>query len=317
MPTFHHLSIEMVLILLLFSIYDFQMLIPSKYLNVSVEDINQRRLCGTDVYTDDSDIVALSAHVGAFQPTEVVGEFDEWEGLVVSILVSLPVERYQGSSRNSIDSSTWEGDSLRSIKIVDSQWLPKTKRRKTIDPENRVLTASELDDIESRRIGKTLRGWITKEENVIRGLTFVCGVDGGLWVKYSLGVVGDCPYRGARFLSVRLQKKKLLMDVNGVQDRGIYVLHYVPLEIPHENGSGETEKGEKKDVDAETGAKKEKEDVNLQLRLEKKRIDGGGGCDVIYDDLLWDELEWSHVGLKVRTLDLHIEKVLYESVTVE
>jgi hypothetical protein len=36
----------------------FQMLISSKCLNVSVEEINQRRLCGTDVYTDDSDIVA-------------------------------------------------------------------------------------------------------------------------------------------------------------------------------------------------------------------------------------------------------------------
>jgi hypothetical protein len=252
----------------------------------------------------------VSAHVGVFQPSDAVGEFDEWEGLVVTILVSLPTESYQRSSRNSVDSLAWEGDSLRSIRIIDSQWIPKVKRRKLMDPENRVLMASELDDIESKRIGKTLRGWITKEQNIVRGLTFVCGVDGELWVKYSMSVVADCPHRGARFLSVRLQKKKLLMDVNGVRDRGIYILYYVPLEDPHER-DGDQEEG----IDAEFAAEKEPEDIKLQLRLEKKRVDGG--CDVVYDDLLWDELEWSGVGLKVRTMDLRITKVLYESITSE
>ncbi|KAK9446826.1 uncharacterized protein V1518DRAFT_422738 [Limtongia smithiae] len=65
--------------------------------------VTRRRVWGTDVYTDDSDVVAALYHAGFLPPARDVGAGD-----CVATLRILPVlVRYQGCFRNGINSRTW------------------------------------------------------------------------------------------------------------------------------------------------------------------------------------------------------------------
>ncbi|KAK9464496.1 hypothetical protein V1512DRAFT_230694 [Lipomyces arxii] len=78
---------------------------------------NKREIWGTDVYTDDSDIVAVLYHLGHLPPPDdVTGD------CIATIRVLPTLERYQGLYRNGMNSRSWlsghDGVSYKVDKVV-------------------------------------------------------------------------------------------------------------------------------------------------------------------------------------------------------
>jgi hypothetical protein len=96
--------------------------IPSHLFEIG--NLCRRALWGTDVYTDDSDILSIILHTGWLRVGSEQGEEDEENSIVVSCVVAPALVRYQGCLRQGLKSRAWgnghDGVSLmvEDVKIV-------------------------------------------------------------------------------------------------------------------------------------------------------------------------------------------------------
>ncbi|CAI5473341.1 unnamed protein product [Closterium sp. Yama58-4] len=80
--------------------------VPPESITTANRQVRSRQLWGTDVYTDDSDIVAVLMHVGYITPVSVPPPASIAE-LRATIRVLPPQPSYRSSSRNSMRSRAW------------------------------------------------------------------------------------------------------------------------------------------------------------------------------------------------------------------
>ena len=80
--------------------------IDAKHLTTENVGIKERRVWGTDTYTDESDLVAIAAHAGVFSPTADVSKF---AGMVMVVRVTEAQSVYPASQRNSLRSRSLTG----------------------------------------------------------------------------------------------------------------------------------------------------------------------------------------------------------------
>lgn len=100
-----------------------EMRIPSKYLNSRNREVVLRQLWGTEVYTDDSDVIAILQHSGKIllrptMPPEHIG------GVVTYLRVLPAASRYASSERYGIKSRAWgPGYHRCSLQVVRCEWV--------------------------------------------------------------------------------------------------------------------------------------------------------------------------------------------------
>lgn len=82
-----------------------EVLLPTKYLTCDTKQVQLRQLWGTDVYTDDSDLVAVLVHTGHVSKLKTQAKTP----LLVSLRVCPGQASYTGSERNGLSSRDWEG----------------------------------------------------------------------------------------------------------------------------------------------------------------------------------------------------------------
>ncbi|EPX70918.1 transcriptional regulatory protein Rxt3 [Schizosaccharomyces octosporus yFS286] len=93
--------------------------IDAKWLNAAINPrLGKRELWGTDVYTDDSDIVTMLAHCGYFSLFKPITKI-----AVVDLFILPPLLGYKGTRKNQIESRSWTSrqDGL-SIKVKNQKW---------------------------------------------------------------------------------------------------------------------------------------------------------------------------------------------------
>ncbi|EEB05844.1 transcriptional regulatory protein Rxt3 [Schizosaccharomyces japonicus yFS275] len=93
--------------------------IEAKWMNAAINlRLSKREIWGTDVYTDDSDIVTILAHRGYFSLLKPVVE-----DAVVDLHVLPPLMEYKGTRTNRIESRSWSTphDGM-SIKVFRVTW---------------------------------------------------------------------------------------------------------------------------------------------------------------------------------------------------
>ncbi|RKP09890.1 histone deacetylation protein Rxt3-domain-containing protein [Thamnocephalis sphaerospora] len=127
--------------------------VPSAWLTYTNPSVRQRRLWGTDVYTDDSDVVAVIIHAGHYTPpsphpllqqqqwhmdteaapTEVsrpsrgiLDQFPPYD-LVVTLRVVPRLNRYTGTVRNYVRSRDWPHHDGASFVVESVERLPLGK----------------------------------------------------------------------------------------------------------------------------------------------------------------------------------------------
>ena len=80
-----------------------EVLLPSKYLSGEGKPVKLNQLWGTDVYSDDSDLVAVLVHTGHLKLKSSTPKTT----LLVSLRVCPPPDAFVGSERNGIRSREW------------------------------------------------------------------------------------------------------------------------------------------------------------------------------------------------------------------
>ncbi|EPY49724.1 transcriptional regulatory protein Rxt3 [Schizosaccharomyces cryophilus OY26] len=93
--------------------------IDAKWLNAAINPrLSKREIWGTDVYTDDSDIVTILAHCGYFSLFKPLTKI-----AVVDLFILPPLIGYKGTRKNQIESRSWTSrqDGV-SLKVKNHEW---------------------------------------------------------------------------------------------------------------------------------------------------------------------------------------------------
>lgn len=281
--------------------------IASTYLTYDNAKVRKRELWGTEVYTDDSDVVATLIHSGFYippltptstdqdslQPTgqhnfaSLIQHICPGFDLAVTIRAMPKLEKYQGSIQNRIKSRTWSTDdhSGASFKIESIRKLPagealnrgrgQSKRRikESCTERQRVLANIHDETTES-----------LQNERAMRTATFEFTQQGYPCFKYSPELVMDRHDGLSRkWTSWRLKSAVLILE----NDEERY-----EISLQHQAGT------DSRRFDQYRFAV-----ISPRTSLPSEATYPLGAQDlveVLYEDLDWQDFEWVERGVVVQ-----------------
>lgn len=257
--------------------------------------LRARQLWGTDVYTADSDLVAVLMHSGYYRPSAVV------PANLASVRVVVrptphPAEGYVSSSRNGIRSRSWGtvkdgcGFVIETARAVTNsgteiELTPNVNKRK-VSPTFFPMNKEHV--IQTRNSSTSATG----KKGLIREVTIQYNLCNEPWMKYSVGLIADQGFKRSLWTCARLRRDALYLETN----RNRYELSYV--------------QGKEGDEDKFKWAVSKKplpleETLAAGVPLPKSYI------DVAEDDLRWDEIQWGSNSVIVRGKEYNVVRLQY------
>jgi len=182
-----------------------EVLLPAKWLTSEGKPVKSKSLWGTDMYTDDSDLVAVLVHTGHVKLKPVAPKCP----LLVSLRACPAQSRYTGSERNGIRSRSWsKGHGGASFKV--ERCLQHTAG--AMPPP----TLSGLRPDQSRQMPASLN-----PQSPGPGQSFAVPPSACLILfnlsqepcyKYSLALIADQSTQSDRWTSCRLRRETLYLE---------------------------------------------------------------------------------------------------------
>ncbi|KAF9570218.1 hypothetical protein EC968_002097 [Mortierella alpina] len=284
--------------------------VASSYLTYDNYKVKKREVWGTDVYTDDSDIVAMLIHSGYYippisphsseqdslQPTTLHHNFvpnplkhicPEYD-LAVTLRVMPKLLKYQGSIRNRIKSRTWntghDGVSLRieSIRKLSAgealnRGRSQCKRRMKEYGQERLRVLSNIHDETTESV---------QNERAMRTATFEFTHQGDPCFKYSPELVMDRHDGLSRkWTSWRLKKEVLIVE----NDEERY-----EISLQHQAGT------DARRFDQYRFAVISPRTSLSSWSRASYPLESNDISEVLYEDLDWQDFEWVDRGVVVQ-----------------
>ncbi|CAN6475667.1 unnamed protein product [Victoria cruziana] len=187
--------------------------IPTEYVTATNRQVRGGQLWGTDVYTDDSDLVAVLMHTGYCRPTassppSAIQEFR------AHIRVLPPQECYISTLRNNVRSRAWGAATGCSYRVDRCCILKKGGGSIDLEPCLTHTSAVEptLAPVSTERTITTRSAASNafRLQRLVREVTIQYNLCNEPWVKYSLGTVADKGLKKPLFTSARLKKGEVL-----------------------------------------------------------------------------------------------------------
>ncbi|KAL4425450.1 hypothetical protein ABPG75_009466 [Micractinium tetrahymenae] len=270
--------------------------IPAHCLTSNNRQVRARQLWGSDVYTEDSDLVAVLMHCGYWyhsltHPPAQVAE-------VRAVLKpQAPLERYPSTARNSIRSRAWAAPVEGCSYSVEKCWVV-TRSGTSVDLAPNLegvpaaaptFTPSHLERIITRSSGAGGR------QRQVQEVTVMFNLVNEPWPKYSLHAVADRGLRPHEWTSARLKASVLYLESH--KER------FELAHLPPAAAAGGNE------PDGEAGAPPPAERYRFSrcrralpaaamLRLGVPLP--AAEREVLQDDLSWEDIEWGPTGVSVR-----------------
>ncbi|KAG0309980.1 hypothetical protein BGZ99_000741 [Dissophora globulifera] len=259
--------------------------IASVYLTYDNVKVKKREVWGTDVYTDDSDVVARQQHNFVADPIKhICPSYD----LAVTLRVVPKLIKYQGSIRNRIKSRTWSiGHDGVSLKIESIRKLcpgealnrgrSQSKRRMKEYNQERLRVLSNVHDETTESL---------QNEKAMRTATFEFTHQGDPCFKYSPELVMDRHDGLSRkWTSWRLKKEVLILE----NDEERY-----EISLQHHAGT-----------DARRFDQYRFAVISPRTSLSgwskaNYPLDSADLTEVLYEDLDWQDFEWVERGVVVQ-----------------
>ncbi|KAF9964468.1 hypothetical protein BGZ70_006428 [Mortierella alpina] len=284
--------------------------VASSYLTYDNYKVKKREVWGTDIYTDDSDVVAMLIHSGHYippissqsveqdsiQPTTLHHNFvpsplkhicPEYD-LAVTLRVMPKLLKYQGSIRNRIKSRTWNTghdgvslriESIRKLKAGEAlnKGRSQSKRRMKEYGQERLRVLSNIHDETTESV---------QNERAMRTATFEFTHQGDPCFKYSPELVMDRHDGLSRkWTSWRLKKEVLIVE----NDEERY-----EISLQHQAGT-----------DARRFDQYRFAVISPRTSLSSWSkatypLDSSDISEVLYEDLDWQDFEWVDRGVVVQ-----------------
>ncbi|XAR73127.1 hypothetical protein NMG60_11006982 [Bertholletia excelsa] len=187
--------------------------IPAEHVTATNRQVRGGQLWGTDVYTNDSDLVAVLMHTGYCRPTASPPPAAILE-LRATVRVLPPQDCYNSTLRNNVRSRAW-GAAIGCSYRVERCCIVK-KGGGTIDLEPCLTHTSTLEPtlapvaVERTMTTRAAASNALRQQRFVREVTIQYNLCNEPWLKYSLSIVADKGLKKPLYTSARLKKGEVL-----------------------------------------------------------------------------------------------------------
>ncbi|KAK4283241.1 hypothetical protein QN277_000215 [Acacia crassicarpa] len=306
--------------------------IPAEHVTATNPQVRGTQLWGTDVYTYDSDLVAVLMHTGYCQPSPSQPPMTIQE-LCATIRVLPPQERYISTLRNKVRSRVWCATIGCSYQV--ERCCIVKKGGGTIDLEPCLALTSIVEPtlapvtVERTITTRSAASNVLRQQRFVQEVRIQYNLCNEPWIKYSISIVADKGVKKPLFTSARLKKGEVLyLETHSRRYElcfaGEKKTKFMPPTQMHEPDSGKSQnhlshsaRGGKSngnnvriDVFRWSRCKKplpQKMMLTLGIPLPLDHV------EVLEEDLDWEDVQWSQTGVWIAGIEYTLARVHFLS----
>ncbi|KAG5152250.1 hypothetical protein AAZX31_10G165900 [Glycine max] len=306
--------------------------IPSEHVTATNRQVRGGQLWGTDVYTYDSDLVAVLMHTGYCRPTASPPHAAIQE-LRATVRVLPPQDCYISTLRNNIRSRAW-GAAIGCSYRVERCCIVK-KGGDTIDLEPCLTHTSTIEPtlapvtVERTMTTRAAASNALRQQRFVREVTIQYNLCNEPWIKYSISTVADKGLKKPLYTSARLKKGEVLYlethlsryELCFTGEKMVKVTPATQLHDPvtekSQNHHPHSTNGEKNDcenvmIDAFRWSRCKKplpqklmRTIGIPLPIEH--------IELLEENLDWEDVQWSQTGVWIAGKEYTLARVHFLS----
>ncbi|CAM8997194.1 unnamed protein product [Rhodiola kirilowii] len=307
--------------------------IPAEHVTATNRQVRGGQLWGTDIYTDDSDLVAVLMHTGYCRPTASPPPPAILE-LCATVRVLPPQECYVSSLRNNVRSRSWGAASGCSYRVEKCCIVKRGGG--TIDLEPCVSHSSTVGPtlapvaVERTMTTRAAASNALRQQKFVREVTIQYNLCNEPWIKYSISIVADKGLKKPLYTSARLKKGEVLYVETHTQRFELCfseektVKATPPPQPDGEAGTSQnhhsvTSNGDRSQMDIDSvvidtfrwsRCKKplpQKLMLSIGIPLPSEHV------EVVEDNLDWEDIKWSQSGVWIAGKEYPLARVHFLS----
>uniref|UniRef100_A0A6P3Z087 zinc finger CCCH domain-containing protein 13-like isoform X2 n=1 Tax=Ziziphus jujuba TaxID=326968 RepID=A0A6P3Z087_ZIZJJ len=306
--------------------------IPAEHVTATNRQVRGGQLWGTDIYTDDSDLVAVLMHTGYCRPTASPPP-PAIQELRATIRVLPPQDCYVSTLRNNVRSRAW-GAAIGCSYRVERCCIVK-KGGGTIDLEPCLTHTSTVEPtlapvaVERTMTTRAAASNALRQQRFVREVTIQYNLCNEPWIKYSISIVADKGLKKPLYTSARLKKGEVLyLETHSCRYElcftGEKMVKATQSSQAHE---AETEKSQNHHSHSTNGDRIECDNVVIDAfrwsrckrPLPQKVMRSIGiplpleHVEVLEENLDWEDVQWSQTGVWVAGKEYTLARVHFLS----
>ncbi|XP_054809762.1 uncharacterized protein LOC129311453 [Prosopis cineraria] len=305
--------------------------IPAEHVTATNRQVRGGQLWGTDVYTYDSDLVAVLMHTGYCRPTASPPPAAIQE-LCTVIRVLPPQDCYISTLRNNVRSRAW-GAAIGCSYRVERCCIVK-KGGGTIDLEPCLTHTSTVEPtlaplaVERTMTTRAAASNALRQQRFVREVTIQYNLCNEPWIKYSISIVADKGLKKSLYTSARLKKGEVLyLETHSRRYELCFTGEKMVKTPASQSHDADTEKSQNHHSHSANGDKSESDNVMIDVfrwsrckkPLPQKAMRTIGiplpleHVEVLEENLDWEDLQWSQTGVWVAGKEYTLARVHFLS----
>ncbi|KAF0909244.1 hypothetical protein E2562_032956 [Oryza meyeriana var. granulata] len=307
--------------------------IPAEFVTSTNRQVKGAQLWGTDIYTNDSDLVAVLMHTGYCSPTSSPPPSAIQE-LRATVRVLPPQDSYTSTLRNNVRSRAWGAGIGCSFRI--ERCCIVKKGGGTIDLEPRLSHTSAVEPtlapvaVERTMTTRAAASNALRQQRFVREVTIQYNLCNEPWLKYSISIVADKGLKKSLYTSARLKKGEVIylethynryeLCFSGEKSRSVGSSsnasdaepekHHNSSHHHSQNGDRGSTEHELRDVFRWSRCKKAMPESTMRsigIPLPAEQL------EVLQDNLEWEDVQWSQTGVWVAGKEYPLARVHFLS----
>ncbi|EOY14008.1 Peptidyl-prolyl cis-trans isomerase G isoform 1 [Theobroma cacao] len=306
--------------------------IPAEHVTATNRQVRGGQLWGTDIYTDDSDLVAVLMHTGYCRPTASPPP-PAIQELRATIRVLPPQDCYTSKLRNNVRSRAW-GAGIGCSYRVERCCIVK-KGGGTIDLEPCLTHSSTVEPtlapvaVERTMTTRAAASNALRQQRFVREVTIQYNLCNEPWIKYSISIVADKGLKKPLYTSARLKKGEVLyLETHSCRYElcftGEKMVKATPASQAYET---DTEKSQNHHSHSSNGEKNDSDNIMIDVfrwsRCKKplpQKIMRSIGIplplehvEVLEENIDWEDVQWSQTGVWIAGKEYTLARVHFLS----
>ncbi|XP_022749421.1 uncharacterized protein LOC111298923 [Durio zibethinus] len=306
--------------------------IPAEHVTATNRQVRGGQLWGTDIYTDDSDLVAVLMHTGYCRPTASPPP-PAIQELRATIRVLPPQDCYTSKLRNNVRSRAW-GAGIGCSYRVERCCIVK-KGGGTIDLEPCLTHSSTVEPtlapvaVERTMTTRAAASNALRQQRFVREVTIQYNLCNEPWIKYSISIVADKGLKKPLYTSARLKKGEVLyLETHSCRYElcfiGEKMVKATQASQAHE---ADIEKSQNHHSHSSNGEKNESDNIMIDVfrwsrckkPLPQKVMRSIGiplpleHVEVLEDKIDWEDVQWSQTGVWIAGKEYTLARVHFLS----
>ncbi|XP_042375589.1 uncharacterized protein LOC121969515 [Zingiber officinale] len=304
--------------------------IPAEYITSTNRQVKGAQLWGTDIYSNDSDLVAVLMHTGyistSSRPPHGIQE------LCTTVRVLPSQECYTSTLRNNVRSRAWGAGIDCSFRVERCCIVKKCGG--TIDLEPRLTYTSAVEptiapiSVERTMTTRAAASNALRHQRFVREVTIQYNLCNEPWLKYTINIVADKGLKKPLYTSARLKKGEVLYLETHFNRYELCFNGEKPIPSTSKATDLDHEKLQNHGLHASNGDRNSTEHETVidvfrwsrcKTPLPEKLMRSSGiplpmeHLEILYDNLDWEDIQWSQTGVWVSGKEYLLARVHFLS----